>query len=352
MSDRKQLVCNNGHFSSTILDIENGAPQGSILGPLLFLIYINDLPSCLKHSTPVFYADDSNLLISDTNCETLIRKGNEDLANVQNWLISNKLALNVGKTQAIIFRTPNTKIPTNLSKLMLGVNQIKLVESTEFLGVTITKSLSWKPHMMFIKSKIRRTLGACRKIRSQIGQGASLKLYHSLIESHILYAITTWCFGNSTMQNSLQRTCDKFLKSTFSVYDPQTLREIMRTKGVMTIDQLLFFEIGKCMYKIHTATFPVCFQDYFTPITHTMTTRSRRIYNSETPRIQLTKQALDFKGGIVWRLIPNHVKYENNDLRHQYRSFNSFKIQLKQFIIECGSDDIADFVMQIRYSMS
>ena len=128
---------------------------------------------------------------------------------------------------------------------MLGVNQIKLVESTEFLGVTITKSLSWKPHMMFIKSKIRRTLGACRKIRSQIGQGASLKLYHSLIESPILYAITTWCFRNSTMQNSLQRTCDKFLKSTFSVYDPQTLREIMRTKGVMTIDQILFFEIGK-----------------------------------------------------------------------------------------------------------
>ena len=106
------------------------------------------------------------------------------------------------------------------------------------------------------------------------------------------------------------------------------------------------------MYTIHTATFPVCFQDYFTSITHTMTTRSRRIYNSETPRIQLTKQALDFKGGIVWRLIPNHVKYESNDLRHQYRSFNSFKIQLKQFIIECGSDDIADFVMQIRYSMS
>ena len=144
----------------------------------------------------------------------------------------------------------------------------------------------------------------------------------------------------------------KFLKSTFSVYDPQTLREIMRTKGLMTIDQLLFFELGKCMYKIHTATFPVCFQDYFTPIIHIMTTRSRRTFNFETPRIQLTKQALDFKGGIVWKLIPNHVKFESNDLMHQYRSFNSFKIHLKQFITDSGSDDIADSVMQIRYPMT
>ena len=147
LSNRKQLVCVAGHLSSTILDVEYGAPQGSILGPLLFLIYINDLPSCLEHSTPVFYADDSNLLISDSNCQTLIRKGNEDLANVQNWILSNKLALNIGKTQAIIFRTPNTRIPSNLSKLKIGENEIKLAEKTEFLGVIITKSLSWKLNM-------------------------------------------------------------------------------------------------------------------------------------------------------------------------------------------------------------
>ena len=65
LSGRKQLVENNNHRSSTILDVEHGAPQGSILGPLLFLIYINDLPNCLEFSSPVFYADDSNLLISD-----------------------------------------------------------------------------------------------------------------------------------------------------------------------------------------------------------------------------------------------------------------------------------------------
>ena len=203
--------------------------------------------------------------------------------------------------------------------------------------------------MKAIKSKIRRNLGACRKIRSQIGQEASLKLYHSLIESHINFAITTWCFGNSSMKNSLQRSCDSFLKSTFSIYEPYLLRQIMRIEGIMTIDQLLFFEIGKCMFKIHTETFPICFQEYFTPTSHTMSTRSRRIFNTTTPRIQLTKQALDFKGGIVWRLIPNHVKYDI-DTSSEYRSFTSFKEHMKQFVINCGSDVIAEFVMQTQYS--
>ena len=124
----------------------------------------------------------------------------------------------------------------------------------------------------------------------------------------------------------------------------------MRIEGVMTIDQLLFFEIGKCMFKIHTETFPPCFQEYFSPTLHAMSTRSRRTFNIITPRIQLTKQSLDFKGGIVWRLVPNHVKYENTNSDGEYRSFSSFKNQLKEFVINCGSDVIAEFIMQIQYS--
>ena len=118
----------------------------------------------------------------------------------------------------------------------------------------------------------------------------------------------------------------------------------------MTIDQLLFFEIGKCIFKIHIETFLLCFQEYFTPTFHAMSTPSWRTFNIITPRIQLTKQSLHFKGGIVWRLVPNHVKYENTDCDSEYRSFSSFKNHLKEFVINCGSDVIAEFIMQIQYS--
>ena len=108
LSNRTQQVQVNGVLSSTICKVKHGTPQGSILGPLLFLIYISDLPSCLKHSIPLFYADDTNLVLSASVCGELISKANEELQNISEWVISNKLSLNERKTQAIIFRTVNT----------------------------------------------------------------------------------------------------------------------------------------------------------------------------------------------------------------------------------------------------
>ena len=151
----------------------------------------------------------------------------------------------------MIFRTVNTNIPANLPKLFLGNHEIKLVDSTKFLGVTITKHLSWKKHMVLIKKKLRKNLGVCRKVKSQLGITAMLSLYHSLIESHIRNSIVSWCHGNITMKNSIQRSCDHFLNLIFSNNDPATIRKIMKDHQLFSVDQLLYHEIGMTMLKIH-----------------------------------------------------------------------------------------------------
>ena len=282
--------------------------------------------------TTFFYADDTNLVLSASISKDLISKGNAELKNIFEWVASNRLSLNDTKTQAMIFRTVNTKIPMDLPKLFLGSHEIKFVDSTEFLGVTITKHLSWKNHMISIKKKLRRNVGACRKVKAQLGISAMLSLYRSLMESHIHNSIVSWCHGNITLKNSIQRSCDNFLKLIFPNESPMAIRQTMIDHQLLSVDQLLFQEVGMTMLKVHNSSFPKCFEDFFPKTSHTMLTRSNQSFNLEKPRIQLTKQSLNYKGLLVWNEIPNIVKYVKNSNPPQLNSKNSFKKHLKDFI--------------------
>ena len=204
--------------------------------------------------------------------------------------------------------------------------------------------------MSFIKQKTRRNLGACRKIKKQLGVSAMLSLYHSMIESHIRKGITSWCHGNSVKKNAIQRSCDSFLKMTFSTSNPNVLRSKMIEKRLLTIDQLLFFEIGLTMLKIRNKSFPSCFNDFFTETSHSMNTRSNRSFNIDHPRIELTKQSLNYKGNMEWSKIPNAVKYLRNSDPPELNSINVFKEKLKDFVLAEGPSAISFHLNQILYS--
>ena len=111
LTGRTQQVCFNDHASNNINAINFSVPQGSILGPLLFIIYVNDFPNCLKNGTSLSFADDTSILISGNNAKSIFEKGNQELDNVDNWLIANKLSLNASKTKCVYFRTVNSKPP-------------------------------------------------------------------------------------------------------------------------------------------------------------------------------------------------------------------------------------------------
>ena len=104
-------VCFNDHASNNINAINFSVPQGSILGPLLFIIYVNDFPNCLKNGTSLSFADDTIILISDNNAKSIFEKSNQELHNVNDRLIATKLSLNTSKTKCVYFRTVNSKPP-------------------------------------------------------------------------------------------------------------------------------------------------------------------------------------------------------------------------------------------------
>ena len=161
--DNRKQFCGVDGTSSDVKGINCGAPQGSCLGPLLFLIYINDLPSSLQKSHVSMYADDTVISLSSKSIDDLQNDLNLDLLKLQDWLHANKLSLNVVKTQSLIIGSgPNIRkiesqpdAPTSFS---IGDQNIEMITNTRYLGVQIDSKLNWDKHIDTIKTKANRAL--------------------------------------------------------------------------------------------------------------------------------------------------------------------------------------------------
>ena len=190
LHNRKQFVTING-FKSSLKNVNFGVPQGSVLGPLLFLIYINDLNLSIKNSIVHHFADDTNLLCIDKSIKALCKKVNYDLKGITNWLNANRISLNVNKTEYIIFRKPRKLID---SEIKIKLNGKRLYPSTciKYLGVLLDEHLSWKPHMNELTKKLNRSNSMLSKIRHYVDLNTTRSLYFSIFSSHISYCCQVW----------------------------------------------------------------------------------------------------------------------------------------------------------------
>ena len=190
LNDRKQFVSVNGH-SSSICKISCGVPQGSVLGPLLFLIYINDLPNSSKFLKFFLFADDTNIYFEADDHIGLIRKVNNELKKVKAWMDCNKLALNIEKTNYVLFHSPKKK-STDLIPLKFGKKNITRAKYVKFLGVLVDEHLSWKYHICELRKKLSRTTGLFFKLRHWLPLATLICLYNSLFSSFLNYGIIVW----------------------------------------------------------------------------------------------------------------------------------------------------------------
>ena len=186
LSNRKQFVSiadTNSDFQSLIC----GVLQSSVLGPLLFLIYINDFENCSTLCNFHLFADNSNLFLSNKNIRVLEDNANSALIEVSEWLNTNKRSLNVEKSNHVIFHPPQQKVPS----INLTVNQKNLEhkEYIKYLGVLIDSKLSWKSHIWEISKKISRSVGILAKMRHHANINVLTKLYYAIIYPFLIYMV-------------------------------------------------------------------------------------------------------------------------------------------------------------------
>ena len=197
LTERKQYVTYNATKSAT-KTVRCGVPQGSILGPLLFLIYINDIASVCEHTMPILFADDTNLFINSGDLLGIAHVLNTELENVSHWL---KLSLNAKKTHYMILTSKRTSQPNHVIKI--EGHKSDEVQNTKCLGVYLDNKINWKRHIDYIAGKVSRAIGMITKARKFLTYESLKTLYYSFVYPFLIYCNHVWGNACSTSLKKL-----------------------------------------------------------------------------------------------------------------------------------------------------
>ena len=262
LSSRYQYV--SVHDSSSERTItKHGVPQGSVLGPLLFLLYINDLHKAISHSSVFHFADDTSLLYSNKSLKKLNKHVNHDLSLLCHWLRANKISLNADKTELILFRSRKKVIPKSLNFKING-QRILPASSAKYLGIILDEHLTFEDHIKILLPKLSRAIGILARVRHYVPYPTLKNIYHSLFQSHLIYGLQVWAHGKSELVNKVQILQNKAQRVIHFKNHRHSATPLYKYSG--TLKMLDFARISNCLF-VHDhllKKLPEAFNDYFT----------------------------------------------------------------------------------------
>ena len=229
-----------------------GTPQGSCLGPLLFLLFCNDLRLHLTYLSCIQFADDTTLYTSGKTIRLLKCEINHDLETISDWFKANKLTLNLDKTVCMVF--PPRKSNVNNINIKILEHEIPIYSHTKFLGLWLDSSLSWDKHFSVICSKMKQNIGLLRKCKNYLDNNTLRTIYYAHVHSYLNYCILVW--GSTSKEGSLKKL-QKIQNSCIKIMKPgMKLSEGFRELKILTVRELVDLELCKFFFKLTNGLLP------------------------------------------------------------------------------------------------
>ena len=324
LTDRKQYVHLNG-VDSDLHEIKCGVPQGSILGPLLFIIYINDFCRSSDVLSFVLFADDSTLFFSHNDPRSLVNIVNTELNKVMHWIRANKLSLNLQKTKYIIFSNTINTLP---SDIIFESTPLEKVTQIKFLGIIVDNKLSWKNHIDSICKTISRNIGIINKLKLHLPSSSLLTLYHSLILPYLNYGILAWGNTHQVLLNRLLLLQKKSLRIISNSPIRTSTDPLFYDNKILKINDLYHLQLGQFMYNYNNNLLPHTFDSMFpkNQSFHKYPTRQSDEFHLPLLRTLLAQNTFIYTGPKFWNSIEKEIK--------DAPSVNSFKHKLKSFLLK------------------
>lgn len=298
---------------SDLVDVKLGVPQGTILGVLLFLIYVNDMEKVVKLSNLALFADDTLIYVVGDSVDECTSKLNEDLSRLGDWFMLNKLKLNIEKTKCMVVNS----ILNN--KILIDNVEIDLVNEIKYLGLVIDSSLSFKSHLEYICKKINKKLYFFSKIRKNLSVLSAIKIFNVMIRPHFEYCSSILFMFNAEMMNRLQKLQNRGMRIILKVSRYTSKSHMLRTLKWMSVSQRIKMNVLIMVFKIKHKIMPSYLTDRLTYVEDVQHYYLRNIWDFRLNFFNKSKtqNMLMYNGLKLFNNLPVNLKMEKNFLKYK-----------------------------------